>query len=136
MKKRDTEMVKCRVCAWRVCATCHNLETRGESAPSLPEIRHPEHGNHDNEMPDQNDTAADDEMLRDDATLHILESFEGIGLTKKNMPNTITFIPRRLRKRFARVYSSKLNELSEERRHVEARDAEPVGVGDASSHIE
>ena len=63
-------MVKCRV-----CATCHNLETYvRECAPSPPETRHPELGEHDNEMPDQNDTAADDEMLRDDATLHILES--------------------------------------------------------------
>ena len=46
-------MVKCRVCAWRICATCHNLEMRGESTPSPPEIRHPDHGDHDNEMPEQ-----------------------------------------------------------------------------------
>ena len=103
-------MVKCRVCAWRVCATCHNLETRGESAPSPPEIRHPDHGDHDNEMPDQNDTAADDEMLHDDANLHILQSLR--ELAKSNMPNTTTFIPHRMTKRFARVHSSKLNELS------------------------
>ena len=36
------EMVKCRVCAWRICATCHNLETRGEFAPPPPEITHPD----------------------------------------------------------------------------------------------
>ena len=82
---------------------------------------HPDHGDHDNEMPDQNDTAEDGEMLRDGASLHILESLR--ELAKKNMPNTITFIPHRMRKRFARVYSSKMNELAspyaEERRHAE-----------------
>ena len=65
VRKRGTEMVKCRVCAWRVCATCHNLETRGEFAPPLPEITHLDHADHDDEMPDQKDTAEDDEMLRD-----------------------------------------------------------------------
>ena len=100
VRKRGTEMVKCRVCAWRVCATCHNLETRGEFAPPPPEITHPDHGDHDNEMPDQNDTAEDDEMLHDGASMHILESLR--ELAKKNMPNTITLIPHRMRKRFAR----------------------------------
>ena len=76
-------MVKCRVCAWRICATCHNLETRGESAPPPPEIRHPDHADHDNEMPDQNDTAEDDEMLHDGASLHILKNLR--ELAKKNM---------------------------------------------------
>ena len=103
-------MVKCRVCAWRICTTCHNLETRGETAPPPPEIRHRVPADHDNEMPDQNDTAADDEMLHDDANLHILESLR--ELAKKNMPNTITFIPHRMRKRYARVFFSKLKELS------------------------
>ena len=97
-------MVKCRVCAWRICATCHNLVTSGEIAPTPPEVTHPDHADHDNEMPDQNDTAEDDEMLHDDASLHILESLR--ELVKKNMPNTITFIPHRMRKIFARVYSS------------------------------
>ena len=103
-------MVKCRVCAWRICATCHNLETRGEFAPPLPETTHPDHADHDNEMPDQNDTAEDDEMLHDGASLHILESLR--ELAKKSMPNTKTFIPHRNRKRFARVYSSRMNELA------------------------
>ena len=110
VRKRGTEMVKCRVCAWRKCTTCHNVETRGQTAPPPAEIRHPNHTDHDNEMPDQNDTAADDEMLHDDANLHILESLR--ELAKKNMPNTITFIPHRMTKRFARVYSSKLKEIA------------------------
>ena len=110
VRKRGTDMVKCRVCAWRVWATCHNLETRGETAPPHPEIRHPDDGDHDNEMPDHIDTAADDEMLHDDANLHILEILR--ELAKKNILNTITFIPHQKKKRFARVYSSKLNELS------------------------
>ena len=53
VRKRGTEMVKCRVCAWRICATCHNLETRGEFAPPPPETTHPDHADHDNEMPDK-----------------------------------------------------------------------------------
>ena len=114
-------MMKCRVCAWRVCTTCHNLETRGESAPSPPETRHPDHGNHDNEMPDQNDTAADDEMRVGDANLHILENPS--ELAKKNMPNTTTFIPHRMRKRFARVSSSKLKELAS---HMQRGDDTPM----------
>ena len=89
---------------------CHNLETRGEFAPPPPEITHPDHADHDNEMPDQNDTAEDDEMLHDGASLHFLESPR--ELAKKNLPNTITFIPHRMRRRFARVYSSKRNELA------------------------
>ena len=93
------------MCVEGMC-DCHNLKTRRESAPSLPETRHPEHGDHDNEMPDKNDTAADDAMLRDVATLHILGSLR--ELAKKNMPNTTTFIPHRMRKRFGRVYSSKV----------------------------
>ena len=117
VRKRGSEMVKCRVCAWRICATCNNLETRGEIAPPPPEITHPDHADHDNEMPDQNDTAEDDEMLHDDASLHILESLR--ELAKKNMPNTITFIPHRMRKRFARVYSSKMNELAS---HMQRRE--------------
>ena len=69
VRKRGTEMVKCRVCAWRICATCHNFETRGEFAPPPPEITHQDHADHDNEMPDRNDTAEDDEMLHDGARL-------------------------------------------------------------------
>ena len=80
--------------------------------------------------------AADYEMLHDDANLHILESLR--DLAKKNMPNTITVIPHRMRKRFARVYSSKLNEFSSHMQRGEdtLKRAEPVGVGDASPHIE
>ena len=101
---------------WRKCATCHKLETR-EFAPPPPEKTHPDHADHDNEMPDQNDTAEDDEMLHDAASLHILESLR--ELAKKNLPNTITFIPHRMRKRFARVYSSKMNELAS---HMQRRE--------------
>ena len=118
VRKRGTEMVKCRVRAWRVCATCHNLET------PPPEITRPDHADHDNEMPDQSDTAADDEMLHDDANLRNLESLR--ELAKKNLPNTITFVPHRMN----------FPPTAEERRHAEARDAEPVGVGDACPHIE
>ena len=96
----------CRVCPWRVCATCNNLETRGAIAPPPPEITYPDHAGHDNEMPDQDDSAEDDEMLHDGANVHILESPR--ELAKKNMPNTITFIPHGMRKRVARVYSSKV----------------------------
>ena len=48
-------------------------------------------------------------MLHDGASLHILESLREVA--KKDMPNTITFIPHRMKKRFVRVYSSKVNEL-------------------------
>ena len=89
-KMREKEARRCRVCAWRICAT-HNLETRGEFAPPPPEIRHPDHADHDNEMPDQNDTAEDGEMLQDCASLHILESLR--ELAKKNMPNTNNIHP-------------------------------------------
>ena len=107
VRKSDTEMVKCRVCAWRICARCHNLETRGEIAPPPPEIR--DHADHDHEMPDQNDTAEDDEALRDGANpAHPGE----LVRTVQEGYATITFIPHRMSKRFARVYSSKLNELS------------------------
>ena len=68
-------------------------------------------------MPYQNDTAEDDEMLHDSASLHVLESVR--ELAKKNMPNTITFIPHPMRKRFARVYSSKMNELAS---HMQRRE--------------
>ena len=78
-EKKGTEMVKCRVYAWRVCATCHNLETRGEIAPRPPEMRHPVHADHDNEMPDANDAAEDDEVLHDGANLHILESLRELA---------------------------------------------------------
>ena len=33
--------MKCKVCAWRVCATCHNQDVRGEDAPIIPELTHP-----------------------------------------------------------------------------------------------
>ena len=113
--------MKCRVCAWRVCTTCDNLETRGESAPSPPETRYLDHGNHNNEMPDQDDTAEDDEMVHDDANLHILKNLR--ELPRYNLPNTITFISHRMTKRFARVYSSKLNELAS---HMQRGDDTPM----------
>ena len=53
---------------------------------------------------------AEDEMLRNDETQRTLESLR--QLAERNMPNTITFIPHRMRKRFARIYSAKINELS------------------------
>ena len=136
VRKRGTEMVKCRVCAWRMCATCNDLETRVEIAPPLPEITHPDHAGHDNEMPDQNESVEDDEMLHDDASLHILESLR--DLVKNNMPNTITFIPHRMRKRFARVYSSKMNELaSHMQRRGDTLKRELLSLsGDACPHIE
>ena len=31
--------MKCKVCAWRVCATCQDV--RGEDAPIIPELTHP-----------------------------------------------------------------------------------------------
>ena len=106
----------CDLTPWRVsrggnagkCESAGNV--RGGCVRRATTLRREESPPYDNEMPDQNDTAADDEMLHDDATLHILESMR--ELAKKNMSNTITFIPHRLKERFARVYSSKLNELS------------------------
>ena len=51
-------MMKCRACAWRMCLTCHNLETRGELAPSLPELIHNADDDHDPQMQGYNgDTA-------------------------------------------------------------------------------
>ena len=103
--------MKCRVCVRGGYARrATTLRREESSAPPPPEITHPDHADHDNEMPDQNDTAEDDETLHDGASLHILESLR--ELAKKNMPNTVTFIPHRKRKRFARVYSSKMNELA------------------------
>ena len=118
VRKRGTEMVKCRVCAHGGYARRVTTLRREESPPRhLQKLRHLDHGDHDDEMPDQNDTAEDDEMLHDGASLHILESLR--ELAKKNMPNTTTFIPHRMRKRFARVYSSKMNELAS---HMQRRE--------------
>ena len=104
-RKRGTEMEKYRVCAWRMCATCHDLETRGESAPSPHEMVHTADEDHDTEMPYHDNTTIHRTRLGDEAPWPILKRL-------KNMPKTITFIPHRMRIRFARVYSSKLDELA------------------------
>ena len=110
VRKRGTEMMKCRVCAWRICATCHNIAMRGEAAESPPEMRQPGRGEDDDEMLVADGIPTEDEMLRYDEEQRTLESLR--RLAERNMPNTITFIPHRLRKRFARIYSAKINELS------------------------
>ena len=89
-------MMKCRACAWRMCLTCHNLETNADD-------------DHDTEMPGHDDTATHSAPPANDVPLPTLDHLK--KLAEKNMPNTITCIPHRLRKRFARVYSSKMNEL-------------------------
>ena len=110
VRKRGTEMMKCRVCAWRICATCHNIAMRGEAAESPPEMRQPGRGEDEDEMMIADGIPTEDEMMRYDEEQRTLEGLR--QLTKGNMPNTITFIPHRMRKRFARIYSSKINELS------------------------
>ena len=49
-------MVKCRVCAWRMCATSHNWETSGDSAPIPREMAPSADEDHDTEMPDHDNT--------------------------------------------------------------------------------
>ena len=58
-KKRCGDGAVQGVCLEKHARRAHNLETRGEFAPPPPEITHPDHADHDNEMPDQNDTAED-----------------------------------------------------------------------------
>ena len=72
-------------------------------------MRQPGQGEEDNAMLDHDEVPDEDEMPRNDETLRSLESLR--ELAKRNMPNTITFIPHRMRKRLARMYNSKLNEL-------------------------
>ena len=110
VRKRGTEMMKCRVCAWRVCATCHNMAMRGETAQSPPEMRQPGRDEDEDATQDADGVDAEDEMSRSDETQRTLESLR--RLAERNVPNTSTFIPHRLRKRFARIYSAKINELS------------------------
>ena len=75
-------------------------------------------------MPDQNDTAEDDEVLYDGANMHILESQR--ELVQKNMPEHDNIHPT------PKVQSSKMNELAS---HVQKGEdtlkkaAESVGVG-------
>ena len=88
-----------------MCATCHNLETRGGPAPSPPEMIHRVVEDHDTEMLDDHITTTHRALPGDEAPWPILERLK--ELAKQNMPNTITFIPHRMRKRFALVYSSK-----------------------------
>ena len=60
-------------------------------------------------------------------------------LAKRNMPNTITFIPHRLGKLFALIYRSKLNGLASLMRKGDdtgTRDAEPAGMSDTSFDTE
>ena len=66
--------MKCRVCAWRVSATCHNMAMRGETAQSLPEMRQPGRGEDEDAMQDADGVDAEDEMSRSDETQRNLES--------------------------------------------------------------
>ena len=56
------------------------------------------------------------------------------------MPNTITFIPHRMRKRFARINSSKMSELASLMwRGADSQEREMLnfaGMGDTSTHSE
>ena len=97
VRKRGTEMMKCRVCAWRICATCHNSMMRGEAAEPPPEMRQTGRGEYE-EMMGADGVPCEDEMMRHDEEQCTLESLR--LLTERNMPNTITFIPHRMRKRF------------------------------------
>ena len=94
---RGTGMVKCRVCARKMCAPCHNLETIRESAPPHPEMIHPADEDHDPEMPDHDTTATHSAPLGDEAPWPILGRQK--ELAEKNISNRITFIPHRMRKR-------------------------------------
>ena len=78
-KKRGTEMVKCRVCAGRMCATCHNLKTRQKSTPdrkrsTLAEPGAPErsgqeeHAEYDQLRPAQNEKTSASLMWKGDDT--------------------------------------------------------------------
>ena len=109
VRKRGTEMMKCKVCAWRICATCHNIALRGEAAESPPEMTQPGRDEDGDVMMMAEGIPTEDEMMRyeEQRTLESLRQ-----LSEKNMPNTITFIPHRMRKRFARIYSAKIGELS------------------------
>ena len=99
--------MKCKVCGRRICATCHNIALRGEAAESPPEMTQP--GRDEDGMMAEG-ILTEDEMMRYEEEQRTLESLR--QLNEKNMPNTITFIPHRMRKRFARIYSAKMNELA------------------------
>ena len=90
--------------------TCHNIALRGEAAESPPEMRQPGREEEGDEMMIEEGIPTEDEMTRYEEEQCTLESLR--KLTERNMPNTITFIPHRMRKRFARIYSAKINELS------------------------
>ena len=81
----------------------NSLETRGESAPSIPELAHPATEDHGAEMPGQDNTGEETSRM----TLERRRKS-----ARRNMPNTITLIQHRMRKGFARVYGSKLSELA------------------------
>ena len=90
VRKRGTEMMKCRVCAWRICATCHNCMMRGEAAEPPPEMRQTGRDEVD-ELMAVDGVHAENEVMRHDEEQNTLESLR--RLSERNMPNTITFIP-------------------------------------------
>ena len=88
----------------------NNLETRGESAPSIPELAHPVSEDRHAEMLGQDNTTTPGQLTSEETSRMTLERRR--KLARRNMPNTITFIQQRMRKGFARVYGSKLRELA------------------------
>ena len=118
-------MVKSRVCAWRMCATCHSLEI------------HPASEDRDSEMPDQDNTPLPRPLRESEASGPTLESLR--ELARKLLPNTITFIPQRMRTMFARIYRSKLKDLASLMREggdTGARDQKLAGVSDTRSDFQ
>ena len=81
---------------------------RGEAAEPPPEMRQAGRGD-DELMMAAEGVLSEDEMMRHDEEQRTLESLR--HLAERNMPRTMTFIPHRMRKRFARVYSAKINGL-------------------------
>ena len=96
--------MKCKVCGWRICAKCHNIALRAEAAGLPPEMTQPGRDEDGDVVMMAEGIPTEDEMMRYEEEQRTLESLR--HLNEKNMPNTITFIPHRMRKRFARMYSA------------------------------
>ena len=82
VRKRGSQMMKCRVCAWRVCATCHNMVMRGETTQSPPEMRQPGECEDEDAMKVDDEADAEDVLPRGEETQRILKKPEKLGCEK------------------------------------------------------
>ena len=96
-------------CLQNVCEVPQPGDERRISPDTL-EMTHTINEDRDTEMPGQDNTPLQRPLPGDEAPWPTLERLR--ELATKNMPNAITFIPHRVRNRFARICSSKLNEVA------------------------